>query len=93
MSGRIPLRVTRIADQDPTFLRFIESNDLKPGQAIEVELRDPRRLRAAPRGAQDDHDRHPRRVEAPGRNRPRLSPKLFQPKFSFSCNLVRNFVW
>src|SRR6187431_111879 len=37
----IPLRVTRIADQDPGFLRFIESNDLKPGQAIEVELRDP----------------------------------------------------
>ena len=35
-----PLRVTRIADQDPAFLRFIESNDLKPGQAIEVETRD-----------------------------------------------------
>src|SRR6186997_2740313 len=37
----IPLRVTRIADQDPGFLRFIENNDLKPGQAIEVESRDP----------------------------------------------------
>lgn len=35
-----PLRVTRIADQDPAFLRFIESNHLKPGQAIEVERRD-----------------------------------------------------
>src|SRR4051812_20817992 len=35
-----PLRVTRIADQDPAFLRFIESNNLKPGQAIEVESRD-----------------------------------------------------
>jgi len=35
-----PLRVTRIADQDPAFLRFIESNDLKPGQGIEVETRD-----------------------------------------------------
>src|SRR5881296_145864 len=34
------LRVTRIADQDPVFLRFIESNDLKPGQQIEVESRD-----------------------------------------------------
>src|SRR5581483_12310520 len=34
------LRVTRIADQDPAFLRFIESNDLKPGQSIEVETRD-----------------------------------------------------
>ena len=35
-----PLRVTRIADQDPAFLRFIESNDLKPGQPLEVEARD-----------------------------------------------------
>ncbi|MEP7306539.1 MAG: metal-dependent transcriptional regulator [Acidobacteriota bacterium] len=34
------LRVTRIADQDPAFLRFIESNDLKPGQSVEVETRD-----------------------------------------------------
>ena len=35
-----PLRVTRVADQDPAFLRFIESNGLKPGQSIEVEMRD-----------------------------------------------------
>lgn len=35
-----PLRVTRVADQDPAFLRFVESNDLKPGQSIEVESRD-----------------------------------------------------
>jgi len=35
-----PLKVTRIADQDPAFLRFIESNDLKPGQPVEVETRD-----------------------------------------------------
>jgi DtxR family Mn-dependent transcriptional regulator len=35
-----PLRVMRIADQDPAFLRFIESNGLKPGQSIEVETRD-----------------------------------------------------
>lgn len=35
-----PLRVTRIADQDPAFLRFIEKNHLKPGEAIEVEARD-----------------------------------------------------
>src|SRR5580704_1486371 len=27
-----PLRVSRVADQDPSFLRFIENNDLKPGQ-------------------------------------------------------------
>ena len=37
----VPLRVTRVADQDPAFLRFIESNGLKPGQEIEVEARDP----------------------------------------------------
>jgi DtxR family Mn-dependent transcriptional regulator len=34
------LTVTRVADQDPAFLRFIESNDLKPGQRIQVETRD-----------------------------------------------------
>src|SRR6266851_2426293 len=28
-----PLRVTRVADQDPSFLRFIENNGLKPGQS------------------------------------------------------------
>ena len=37
---KTPLRVTRIADQDPAFLRFIENNDLKPGQPLEVEARD-----------------------------------------------------
>ncbi|MGE3512944.1 MAG: metal-dependent transcriptional regulator [Vicinamibacterales bacterium] len=35
-----PLRVTRVADQNPAFLRFIESNGLKPGEPIEVESRD-----------------------------------------------------
>src|ERR1700676_5597503 len=35
-----PLKVTRIADQDPAFLRFIENNGLKPGKSIEVEARD-----------------------------------------------------
>jgi DtxR family Mn-dependent transcriptional regulator len=35
-----PLTVTRIADQDPAFLRFIEENNLKPGQRVEVEVRD-----------------------------------------------------
>jgi DtxR family Mn-dependent transcriptional regulator len=34
------LRVTRITDQDPAFLRFIERNQLKPGQRVEVEGRD-----------------------------------------------------
>ena len=37
---RTSLTVTRIADQDPAFLRFIENNDLKPGQPVEVESRD-----------------------------------------------------
>ena len=36
----VPLRVTRIADQDPAFLRFIEEYGLKPGQPIEVVGRD-----------------------------------------------------
>ena len=35
-----PLHVTRVADQDPTFLRFVEVNDLKPGQTVLVETRD-----------------------------------------------------
>src|SRR5881394_1177954 len=34
------LKVTRITDQDPAFLRFVQSNNLKPGERIEVELRD-----------------------------------------------------
>jgi DtxR family Mn-dependent transcriptional regulator len=34
------LRVARIADQDPAFLRFIESHQLKPGQRVEVARRD-----------------------------------------------------
>jgi DtxR family transcriptional regulator, Mn-dependent transcriptional regulator len=32
--------VARVTDQDAAFLRFIESNNLKPGQKIEVEDRD-----------------------------------------------------
>lgn len=35
-----PLRVTRITDQDPSFLRFIENNGLKPGQPVQVVSRD-----------------------------------------------------
>jgi DtxR family transcriptional regulator, Mn-dependent transcriptional regulator len=35
-----PLRVIRISDQNPAFLRFIEQTGLKPGQAVEVESRD-----------------------------------------------------
>ena len=36
-----PVTVMRVTDQDAAFLRFIESHQLKPGQAIEVEARDP----------------------------------------------------
>jgi DtxR family Mn-dependent transcriptional regulator len=35
-----PVVVGRITDQDAEFLRFIEENDLKPGQTLEVEARD-----------------------------------------------------
>lgn len=34
------LKVMRVADQDPAFLRFIERHELKPGQMIEVHARD-----------------------------------------------------
>ena len=36
----LPLRVARVADQDPAFLRFIENNNLKPGQTVVVGSRD-----------------------------------------------------
>lgn len=36
----VTLTVTRISDQDPAFLRFVEQHALKPGQAIRVEARD-----------------------------------------------------
>jgi DtxR family Mn-dependent transcriptional regulator len=35
-----PVTVARVTDQDAAFLRFIEGNNLKPGQTIEVEARD-----------------------------------------------------
>jgi DtxR family Mn-dependent transcriptional regulator len=37
---RTTVTVTRVLDQDKTFLRFIERHDLKPGQSITVEARD-----------------------------------------------------
>lgn len=36
----VPVTVLRVIDQDKAFLRFIEEQDLKPGEAIEVEGRD-----------------------------------------------------
>jgi DtxR family Mn-dependent transcriptional regulator len=35
------LSVTRVIDQDPQFLRFIEQHDLMPGSAVVIETRDP----------------------------------------------------
>jgi len=37
----VSLKVTRITDQDPAFLRFVEAHRLKPGQSVRVEARDP----------------------------------------------------
>ncbi len=37
---RTPVVVTRVLDQDRSFLQFIESHNLKPGESIEVEARD-----------------------------------------------------
>lgn len=46
--------VLRVIDQDKVFLRFIENNDLKPGQTIEVEDRDSASDSVRVRG-KDDH--------------------------------------
>ncbi len=35
------VKVIRVADQDTSFLRFLEEQKLKPGQSVEVEARDP----------------------------------------------------
>ena len=36
----VPVVVTRVVDQDSEFLKFLEDNNLKPGQTIRVEARD-----------------------------------------------------
>ena len=36
----VPVAVTRVADQDPAFLHFVEQSQLKPGQELEVDARD-----------------------------------------------------
>jgi DtxR family Mn-dependent transcriptional regulator len=35
-----PVAVSRVTDQDTTFLRFVERHDLKPGSVVKVEERD-----------------------------------------------------
>jgi DtxR family Mn-dependent transcriptional regulator len=47
--------VTRILDQDKAFLRFIEGHELKPGESIEVEERDPAADSVRLRGRNDRH--------------------------------------
>lgn len=47
------LVVSRITDQDADFLRFIEQSDLKPGQRISIESRDPAADRVVVRVAGD----------------------------------------
>ena len=49
-----PVVVTRVIDQDKAFLRFIESHNLKPGESIEVEDRDPASDSVRVRGKNDD---------------------------------------
>jgi DtxR family Mn-dependent transcriptional regulator len=36
----VPLVVTRIIDQDASFLRFVEQHGLMPGRSIRIESRD-----------------------------------------------------
>jgi DtxR family transcriptional regulator, Mn-dependent transcriptional regulator len=37
---QVPVTVMRVADQDASFLRFVESHQLKPGQQLSVDARD-----------------------------------------------------
>ena len=50
-----PVLVTRVTDQDAHFLRFLETSDLKPGQSIEVEARDPAADSVSVRSKNDRH--------------------------------------
>jgi DtxR family Mn-dependent transcriptional regulator len=54
------LKVTRITDQDPTFLRFVEHHHLKPGERVQVEARDTAADAVSLRGA----DREPLTIGA-----------------------------
>jgi DtxR family Mn-dependent transcriptional regulator len=48
-----PVVVTRVTDQDAEFLRFLESSDLKPGQAVRVEIRNSTADQVVVRGKND----------------------------------------
>ena len=45
--------MTRVTDQDAEFLRFLESSDLKPGQAVRVEIRNSTADQVVVRGKND----------------------------------------
>jgi DtxR family Mn-dependent transcriptional regulator len=49
----VPVRIVRVTDQDASFLRFAEQNDLKPGQTAIVEARDAAADSVRVRGADD----------------------------------------
>ena len=65
---REPVTISRVTDQDPEFLRFIERRDLKPGARVEVEERDTAADSVRLRGKDDRivHDRRARGVEGAG---------------------------
>jgi len=50
-----PLQVTRVIDQDPAFLRFVERHDLVPGSRLVISERDPASdaVRVTARGGRD----------------------------------------
>ena len=50
-----PVTITRVIDQDKSFLRFIENHHLKPGESIEVEDRDAASDSVRVRGRDDQH--------------------------------------
>lgn len=50
---REPVTISRVTDQDPEFLRFIERRKLKPGAVVEVEERDTAADSVRLRGAGD----------------------------------------
>ena len=62
---RVPVTVMRVADQDAAFLRFVESNQLKPGQELSVEARD----EVADSVSRARHRRHSRSRSARARRR------------------------
>ena len=76
---QVPVTVSRVTDQDPDFLRFVERRELKPGDVVRVEDRDP----AADSVRLRDHDWHWSGVESAGPGR------LTQPPDAFRAAMCR----